>query len=97
MHPSGLISFEKRTEDKSKIYSHENTEVKFSPGFEKQFKANKIAWNYFQSLAPSYRKPSTNWVMSAKQESTRMKRLNELITDSQLLKNKWKDNKYSKK
>lgn len=97
MQPAGLASFENRKENKSKIYSYENEEVKFSSEFEKQFKANKIAWDYFQSLAPSYRKPSTNWVMSAKQEATRIKRLKELIDDSELLTNKWKDNKYSKK
>ena len=97
MQLAGLASFENRKEDKSKIYSYENEEVKFSSDFEKLFKANKIAWDYFQSLAPSYRKPSTNWVMSAKQEATRIKRLNELIDDSELLTNKWKDNKYSKK
>ena len=97
MKPAGLASFENRKENKSKIYSYENEEVKFSAEFEKQFKGNKIAWDYFQSLAPSYRKPSTNWVMSAKQEATRIKRLNELINDSELLTNKWKDNKYNKK
>lgn len=97
MQPAGLASFENRKEDKSKIYSYENEEVKFSSDFEKLFKANKIAWDYFQSLAPSYRKPSTNWVMSAKQEATRIKRLKGLIDDSELLTNKWKDNKYSKK
>ena len=97
MQPPGLVAFGGRTEIKSKIYAHENQEVKFSADFEKQFRANKKAWNYFQSLALSYRKPSSNWVMSAKQESTRIKRLNELIADSLLLKNKWKDNKYKKK
>ena len=97
MKPAGLASFEKRKENRSKIYSYENGEVKLSPEFEKQFKANKIAWNYFQSLAPSYQKPSTNWVMSAKQETTRIKRLYELINDSELLTNKWKNNKYRKK
>jgi uncharacterized protein YdeI (YjbR/CyaY-like superfamily) len=97
MQPVGLASFENRTEDKSKIYAYEKEEIQFSPDFEEQFKANKIAWNYFQSLAPTYRKPSTNWVMSAKQEATRLKRLNELIEDSALLRNKWKDNKYNKK
>lgn len=96
MQPPGLASFEKRTENKSRIYAHEIAEVNLSSDFEKQFKANKIAWDYFQSLAPSYRKISTNWVMSAKQEATRIKRLNELIADSQLLTNKWKDNKYKK-
>lgn len=97
MQPAGLASFENRKENKSKIYSYENAEVKFSSEFEKQFKANKKAWEYFQSLAPSYRKPSTNWVMSARQETTKLKRLNELIADSQAETNKWKDNKYNKK
>ena len=97
MQPAGLASFENRKENKSKIYSYENKEVKFSPELEKQFKANKKGWNYFQSLAPSYRKPSTNWVMSAKQETTKLKRLNELIADCQAGTNKWKDNKYNKK
>jgi uncharacterized protein YdeI (YjbR/CyaY-like superfamily) len=96
MQPAGLASFENRKESKSKIYSYEKTEVKFSAEFEKQFKANKKAWDYFQSLATSYRKPSTNWVMSAKQETTRIKRLDELIADSELLSNKWKDNKYKR-
>jgi uncharacterized protein YdeI (YjbR/CyaY-like superfamily) len=96
MQPAGLASFENRKENKSKIYAYENAEIKFSTAFEKQFKANKVAWNYFQSLAPSYRKPSTNWVMSAKQETTKLKRLNEMIADSELLTNKWKDNKYKK-
>ncbi len=97
MQPSGLASFKHRKENKSKIYAFENEEVKFSPGLEKQFKANKIAWDYFQSLAPSYRKPSSNWVMSAKQETTRIKRLSELIADSEAGTNKWKHNKYNKK
>jgi hypothetical protein len=35
--------------------------------------------------------------MSAKQESTKIKRLNELIADSATGTNKWKDNKYNKK
>lgn len=97
MQPSGLSAFNFRQEHKSKIYAFENAEVKLSPAFEKQFKANKTAWSYFQSLAPSYRKTSTNWVMSAKQESTMIKRLNELIKDSEAGTNKWKDNKYKKK
>ena len=96
MQPAGLESFEKRTESKSKIYSHESGEIELSPVFVKQFKSNKNAWKYFQSLAPSYRKVSTHWVMTAKQESTRIKRLTELIADSAAGTNKWKDNKYKK-
>lgn len=97
MKAAGLRSFEKRTENKSKIYAFENEEVRFSPELNKIFKANKVAWSYFQSLAPSYRKPSSNWVMSAKQETTRIKRLNELIAESEKETNRWKHNKYNKK
>ena len=53
MQPAGLLSFQNRKENKSKIYSYENEEVKFSSDFEKQFKENKKAWEYFKLLAPS--------------------------------------------
>ena len=96
MQPAGLASFEKRTEQKSRIYTYENEEAKFTQTFEKQFKANKKAWSYFQSLAPSYKKLSTHWVMRAKQETTQIKRLNQLISDSAAGTNQWKDNKYKK-
>jgi len=96
MQPAGLAIFEFRKEHKSKVYSHENAEVRLSAEYEKKFKANKKAWAYFQSLAPSYRKPSTNWVMSAKQEVTQLKRLNQLIEESAAGTNQWKDNKYKK-
>lgn len=96
MRPAGLASFEKRVESKSKIYSHEKEEVALTKNFIKQFKENKKAWKYFQLLAPSYRKVSTHWVMSAKQETTQIKRLDQLISESASGKNQWKDNKYKK-
>jgi uncharacterized protein YdeI (YjbR/CyaY-like superfamily) len=97
MYPAGLESFEKRTEVKSKIYSHENEELKFTKNYEKQFKANKNAWDYFQSLAKSYKKNSIHYTMSAKQETTRLKRLLELIEESEAGTNRWKVNKYNQK
>jgi len=96
MQPAGLASFEKRTESKSKIYSYEKDKVDLTQDFKKQFKANKKAWDYFLSLAPSYRKVSAHWVMSAKQEMTKIKRLNQLISDSAAGTNQWKENKYKK-
>jgi uncharacterized protein YdeI (YjbR/CyaY-like superfamily) len=96
MQPAGLASFEKRTETRSRVYSHEKEKVAFTQNFEKQFKANKKAWAYFQSLAPSYQKVSTHWVMSAKQETTQLKRLEQLIAESATGTNQWKNNKYKK-
>lgn len=97
MQPPGLAAFEKRKEQKSKIYSYEKEATKFSDEFLKILKSHKKAWNYFNSLAPSYQKVSTHWVMSAKQDSTKTKRLNELIRDSEAGTNQWKDNQYTKK
>jgi uncharacterized protein YdeI (YjbR/CyaY-like superfamily) len=96
MQPAGLASFEKRKESKSGIYSYEKDEAALTADFQKQFKANKKAWDYFQSLAPSYRKVSKHWVMRAKQEATQIKRLNQLISDCAAGTNQWKDNKYKK-
>jgi uncharacterized protein YdeI (YjbR/CyaY-like superfamily) len=96
MRPAGLASFEKRAESKSRIYSYEKDEEEFTQNFKKQFKANKKAWDYFHSLARSYRKVSTHWVMTAKQETTRLKRLHHLISESAAGTNQWKDNKYKK-
>lgn len=83
MQPAGLASFKLRKEHKSKIYAYEKEAVKLSDHFEKKFKANKKAWKFFQSLPPSYHRSAIHWVMSAKQETTSIKRLDELITDSE--------------
>lgn len=81
MKQEGLIAFSFRREEKSKTYSYENPVVEFDKSYENKFKANKKAWRYFQGMSPSYKKTTTRWVMNAKQESTRLKRLNELILD----------------
>jgi len=57
--------------------------VKLPKEFEKKIKANKKAWVYFQKLPPSARKPSIWYVMSAKKEETKLKRLDTLIKCSE--------------
>ena len=83
MFPKGIKAFEKRKEHKSKIYTYEKEPVHLSAAYEAQFKANEKAWAYFQSLAASYRRSAIDWVMSAKAEATSIKRLDELIRDSE--------------
>jgi len=81
MRPAGLEAFSKRMESGSRIYSYETTEEASLPaGMETQFIQDVKAWHYFQSQAPAYRKVTIRWVMSAKQDATRQKRLNELIS-----------------
>ncbi|MBL7961866.1 YdeI/OmpD-associated family protein, partial [bacterium] len=51
--------------------------------YELLFRKNKKAWTFFNTQPPSYQKPATWWVMSAKQEETQLKRLVQLIKDSE--------------
>ena len=71
----GMEVFEKRDKERQKLASYEQQVVKFSKQYLVGFKANKSAWTYFRKLAPSYKKASIHWVMSAKREETRQNRL----------------------
>ena len=84
MHSAGIKAFEKRTDDNSAIYSYEQRKsAELSAQLERQFRTRKSAWDFFQSQPPSYRRVATYWVISAKKEETRLKRLNTLIEDSE--------------
>lgn len=83
MEPSGIKSFELRKDHRSKIYSHEQELKSLPDEFEKQFKANKKAWIFFTSQMPSYQKTAIHLVITAKQETTKLKRLLDLINSSE--------------
>lgn len=83
MQSAGLEIFNKRDEKKVELYSFEREKVVFDGHYQTKFKSNETAWKFFQSQAPSYQKIATWWVISAKQEETRLKRLETLINDSQ--------------
>lgn len=83
VHPNGIAAYEKKQDHRSGIYSFEQQEINLGEEFEKKFKQNKKAWKFFQAMPASYRKPAIWWVVSAKQEATRLKRLDTLITDSE--------------
>lgn len=82
MTSAGLAAFEKRTEIRSEVYSYENQPEKLNPEMESRFRENSAAWEFFGKQPPSYRKPRIYWVMSAKQEATRLSRLDKLIEAS---------------
>lgn len=83
MQPVGLEIFNARKENSTGIYSYENQHIVFPKEIEKIFKANKKAWQYFQTCPPSYKKTVIRWVMTAKQEATRISRLHRLIANSE--------------
>jgi uncharacterized protein YdeI (YjbR/CyaY-like superfamily) len=83
MQPAGLAAFEKRTDKRTGRYSFEQTEkIELDAAQEREFRKHKKAWAYFQAQRPSYRKQATWWVVSAKREETRARRLATLIADS---------------
>jgi uncharacterized protein YdeI (YjbR/CyaY-like superfamily) len=79
MLPAGLRAFEARQEARSGIYSFEQENVDFEKAQEMQFRANKAAWRFFMAQANWYRRAATWWVVSAKRQETRDKRLSALI------------------
>ncbi len=82
MQPSGLEIYNKRDKSKSAKASYEQEEIKLDKKFEDEIKKNKKAWDYFQKIPPFYKKQTIHWVMSAKKEETRNRRLNTLIESS---------------
>jgi uncharacterized protein YdeI (YjbR/CyaY-like superfamily) len=83
MRPAGVAAFERRTEARSAIYAYEQRRAAaFDPDQEREFRANPAAWEFFQSQPAGYRQTATHWVVTAKREETRRKRLATLIDDS---------------
>lgn len=81
--PAGLKAFTARSPEKSGVYSFENAPRELSDDLKKKFKVNEAAWDFFQSCPPGYRRRASFWVMSAKKEETRLRRLAALIEDSE--------------
>lgn len=79
MTPAGLKAFEARKENKSGIYSYEQRRAELEEPYNTLLQQNEAAWNFFQSQPPSYRKGVSWFILSAKQEATRIKRLAKLI------------------
>jgi uncharacterized protein YdeI (YjbR/CyaY-like superfamily) len=81
MRPAGLAAFAARTEEGT--YSYEQREAAaFDPERERRFRAEEAAWAWFSAQPPWYRRTATHWVMSAKRDDTRDRRLARLIEDS---------------
>lgn len=81
--PEGVAAYEKRTEARSKIYSHEQKETAVLPHeMETEFKQHPEAWAFFMAQAPSYRKAVLHLIASAKQEKTKQSRFEKLLEAS---------------
>ena len=80
MREPGLRAFRARNAARSGVYSFEQKKTpRLDPALEKRFRAKRAAWAFFEAQPPGYRRVFTWWIVSAKQEATRLKRLDQLI------------------
>jgi len=83
MTRAGLAAFEARRPERTGVYSFEQ---RHTAGLEREqeerFRADAKAWEFFEKQPPSYRRTAIFWVVSAKREDTRARRLETLIADS---------------
>ena len=82
MQPAGLRAFAARRENRSGVYSYEQRQAHLPEPYAGLLKADPAARRFFEAQPPSYRKKLIWWVVSAKREETRLKRLKKLIAES---------------
>lgn len=82
MTPLGLKAFSYRNESNS-YNSTDKTENLLKNEYLEQFKNNSIAWELFEQQAPSYKRLTIHWIMSAKKEETQLRRLYKTIEESE--------------
>ena len=82
MQPAGLTAFEARTANRSGIYSYEQRPADLPERYARVLKPHRAAWDFFRAQPPSYRKAAAWWIVSAKKDETRLKRLEKLTACS---------------
>lgn len=85
--PAGAAAYARRSDERSGVYEYEkelrdSSSAVFDEGAVRAFKRDRVAWAFFESQAPYYRKLVTHWVMSARKAETRERRLAKLIEHS---------------
>lgn len=83
MTEAGLKAYSYKCDVKTKKYYPEVKSNVLSSQLEKVFKENKLAWEFFDKQAPSYKRNTIHWIMIAKQEKTKLSRLEKLIKYSE--------------
>ena len=82
MRTPGLTAYRARRENRSGIYSYEQRPTRLPEPYDSILEKNALAFNFFSAQPASYRRAAIWWVVSAKKEETRTRRLKQLIADS---------------
>jgi len=79
MRSAGLEAFAARRENRVGVYSYEQRPAELPEPYRDVFRKNGKAWAFYEAQPPGYRRTASWWVVSAKREETRRKRLRELV------------------
>jgi uncharacterized protein YdeI (YjbR/CyaY-like superfamily) len=82
MAAAGLAAFARREEKQTAIYTYENRSARLAPAYERAWKAHRKAWVFFNAQPAGYQRLAKGWIMGAKKDETRRKRLEILIDAS---------------
>jgi uncharacterized protein YdeI (YjbR/CyaY-like superfamily) len=80
VHEAGLRAFNRR--DLAAPRMEDRTD-ELPAGYLSRLQASEAAWRFFSSQPPGYQRNCAIWVMDAKREETRLRRLETLIADSE--------------
>ncbi len=76
VHPAGRAAYERGVPSD---YSFESEPKELAPEYEAKLRADEAAWADWSARPPGYRRTVTHWLMSAKREDTRERRLATLV------------------
>ena len=82
MHPAGMAPFLARGPEHEEGYSVGARDTQLTPAYQRRFRARKAAWTWYCGQSASYQRQTAHWVMTAKREATRERRLEQLIDDA---------------
>jgi uncharacterized protein YdeI (YjbR/CyaY-like superfamily) len=82
MKAPGLEAFRERDPEKTRKYSYEREHLTLDARSLRALRADKKAYTFFNAQPPGYKRIAIFWIMSAKREDTRARRLAHLIERS---------------
>ena len=82
MAAAGLQAFCGRDENRAKLYSYERAAAKLDAALDAKLRANRKAADFFDAQPAGYKRVAIFWVMSAKKQETRERRLGAIIASS---------------
>jgi uncharacterized protein YdeI (YjbR/CyaY-like superfamily) len=80
MRAAGRDAFDARDVAKTQAISQVRSNPRLDRALAARFKANRVAWEFFSAQPPGYQRMCVWFVMSAKRDQTRAKRLEQLMS-----------------